>query len=64
LKSKYHIFELSAVGFLSENEAEQWVTDNLKEVQTYTDDESPWSINETVKMLPNGIYMASIKASK
>lgn len=62
-RSNHSTIELSMFGLLSQKEAEAWVQDNMSVVQGYTDDETPWSINETVKKHPlSGLWMASIKA--
>ena len=64
-RSNYSNVELSISGLLSQQEAEAWVADNLPTVQHYTDNESPWSINETVKMHPLSLlWMANIKATR
>jgi hypothetical protein len=64
LRSKYSYYEHTKVGFLNENEANQWVLDNVKDLSEWTDDATPWSVVETVKMLPSGIWMASVKATR
>ncbi len=64
-RSKHSSIEISISGLLDQREAEAWIEDHMSVIKGYTDDETPWSINETVKMHPmSGLWMASIKANR
>lgn len=62
-KSNYRTFEHSMWGFLTQNEAEQWIEDNRATMYLYADQD--WPVTETVKYVSGiGAWMASLKASK
>jgi len=64
-RSPYGDIEISITGLLSQKEAEAWIEDNKKQLEHYVDDETPWSINETVKMHPLSLqWSAAIKAQR
>lgn len=64
-RSKHDTIEISISGLIDQEEAEAWIKDHLPIVRGYTDEETPWSINETVKMHPLSLkWTASIRATR
>ena len=64
-QSPYSDVEISISGLLTQQEAEAWIEDNKKMIEHYTDNDTPWSMNESIrKHGMSGLWMASMKVNR